>query len=208
MNCVNGHSVMDNMKFCPVCGVLVSADKKETEAQPKQGEFAAVYTPPKLPELNIKSPKKLVIGALVFVVFAAFVSAGGDSSEDSSSTSTSSSTQDQSSPTLDEQSALIIRDEYLPLNYEMTAKFAELADYAFAEDAQSLISGCEELKALAETGLSLTATGIPKFDQAWNDAMESGLTASNYCIAGDFDTSSLYIVQMGDYLESSLTYLE
>ncbi len=201
MDCVNGHSVMNTMKFCPVCGVLVSADKQDSKSQPEQSEFGAVYTPPKLPELNIKTPRKLVFAALAFVVFAAFASAGGENKDSAISGDSNSDNQTTSF-------AEVVEAEYLPLNAEISAKFMELSDYAFAEDADSLMSGCRELKELAEKGLTLSPTGKPQFDQAWDDAMKSGVTAADYCIIGDFDTASTYLTQMGAQVETATSHID
>jgi len=204
MNCVNGHSVMDSMKFCPVCGVLVSAGEQEYKSQPEQSEFAAVYTPPKLSELNIKTPKKLVIAALAFVAFAAFASAGGNDEE----SSTSSSPKAETNSTTQEFDVDIIQTGYIPLNLEMASKFKELADYANAGDVQSLVSACFDLADLAERGQALPPTGDPLLDQLWNDAMESGISASYWCVLEDFDTATTYIVQMGEQTEALISYLE
>jgi len=200
MNCVNGHSVMDNMKFCPVCGVLVSA-QQQSETPLEQNQFGAVYTPPKLPELKIKTPKKLVIAAIAFVIFAAFASAGGNEEESSSSATSNSSDSLQTF-------AEIWQSDYKPVQLDLSDKVFELANYANTGDVDSLTLGCIELKAIAEEGLSLQGTTNPGFDQAWIDTMKAGVNASDSCIVGDYEKSVEYLNQMSALTETLTSYIK
>jgi hypothetical protein len=192
---------MDSMKFCPVCGVLVSVDKQEYRSQPEQSEFAAVYTPPKLPELNIKTPRKLVAAAFAFVVFAVFASAGGNDEESSTSSTSDSSTSIQTF-------AEIWQSDYKPVQQDLSDKVFELSDYAFAGDVDSLTLGCIELKAIAEKGLSLQGTTNPGFDQAWKDTMKAGVNASDSCVDGDYEQSTEYLNQMSALTETLTSYIK
>jgi hypothetical protein len=192
---------METMKFCPVCGVLVSDQQPaQPQVQTNQGFSGAVYTPPNLPSFAKKKPSNLAIGVLVFIAIIAFISTGDENKNSAISSDSNSDTQASSF-------ADVVEAEYLPLNTEISAKFMELSDYAFAEDAESLMSGCKELKALAQKGLTLSPTGIPQFDKAWDDAMASGVTSSEYCIAGDFDTASTYLTQMSAQVEIATSYI-
>lgn len=91
---------------------------------------------------------------------------------------------------------------------EFANKFQELSEYAFAGDSVSLITGCMELQEMTEKGFGLPATGNPMFDQAWNNAMVAGQNAWDLCVAGDFDASSPYIVEMGEHIDTATTYIQ
>jgi len=57
MNCINGHSVLDTMKFCTVCGVAL-AQPIAPIGQPEQINSGFAYNPPQLPLQEVEEEKK------------------------------------------------------------------------------------------------------------------------------------------------------
>jgi len=79
MNCINGHSVLDSMKFCSVCGVALEQPTAPTE-QPEQNISGFANNSPQLPEVAKKKSNKFAIGVILLILFVAWLSnRGGDS---------------------------------------------------------------------------------------------------------------------------------
>jgi hypothetical protein len=197
------------MKFCSVCGVAL-AQPIETTGQPDQINSGFAYNPPQLPEKTTSKPNKFVLG--VSIAVAGLFALGwnlGQSSDTSSSANDTSSSASPSEPitqqeTLD-QSVFV---SYYPLAAELTTTLNEIADYALAGDLQSTAASCNDLKDLSEQGLALSPTGNLDFDQAWGNAMESGIKSAESCIVEDFDSASIYISQMSEYIITATSYIE
>ena len=78
MNCVNGHSVLESMKFCSVCGVSLAQQVQPTE-QPEQSSPGFAYNPPQLREVAKKKSNRAAIGVILGILFLAWLSnRGGD----------------------------------------------------------------------------------------------------------------------------------
>lgn len=203
MNCINGHSVLDTMKFCSVCGVAL-AQPIEPTGQPVQNTSGFAYNPPQLPEKTKKKSNKFAISVILLILFVAWVSNG----EGSSTSETSSSASPSEPITQQETSDQNVYETYRPLTTELEAKFSELSDYALAEDAESLVAGCYDLKDLSEQGLALLPTGNLDFDQAWGNAMEAGIKSAESCIVEDYDGAATYISEMSEYINTATSYIE
>jgi hypothetical protein len=203
MNCINGHSVLDTMKFCSVCGVAL-AQPIEPTGQPVQNTSGIAYNPPQLPEKTKKKSNKFAVTVILLILFVAWLSNSGDSS-----TSDTSSSASPSEPiTQPETSDQNVYETYRPLTAELQAKLTEMSDYALAEDAESLVASCFDLKDLSEQGLALPPTGNSDFDQAWGNAMESGIKSAESCIVEDFDSAATYISEMSEYITSATSFIE
>ena len=276
MNCINGHSVLDSMKFCSVCGVALAQQNEPTEQQvqpteqPEQSSFGYVYTPPELPKLNKKNANKLLIAVIAFVAIVAVLSNGeGDAeatmqekylaeiktydryafvSNDAAllylknycqaketvrmvasdpidaivisycdtQLATDLGVTQAPTPAPDASESItqettpneLFTEKYFPISTKLEAKLSELADYALAGDLSSTVQSCYDLKDLSERGLLLPPTGNLDFDQAWRNAMDSGVNGSNACINQDFDSASVYISEMSGYIVSATNAID
>ena len=203
MNCVNGHSVLESMKFCSVCGVAL-AQLTEPTGQPEQNNSGVANNTPQLPEPTKKKSNKFAISLILLALFVAWAS-----NDDGSSTSETGGSASTSEPiTQEETSDQSGFDGYLPLVADFEVKFAEMADYAFAEDAESLVASCYGLKDLTEQGLALQSTGNLDFDQAWGDAMDAGMKVSEACIDEEFDVAATYISEMTEHINTATLIIE
>jgi hypothetical protein len=191
------------MKFCSVCGVAL-AQPIEPTGQPEQNNSGFAYNPPQLPEKTKKKSNKLAITLILLALFVAWASndEGSSTSETSSSASPSEPITQQETP---DQSVFV---SYYPLTAEFETKLNEIADYALAGDLQSTVASCNDLMDLSEQGLALSPTGNLDFDQAWGNAMESGIKSAESCIAEDFDGASVYISQMSEYITAATGFIE
>jgi hypothetical protein len=203
MNCINGHSVLDTMKFCSVCGVAL-AQPIEPTAQPLQNTSGFSHNPPQLPEKTKKKSNKFAVTVILLILFVAWLSNSGDSSTSDTSSSASPS-EPITQPETPDQSVFV---SYYPLTAELETKLNEIADYALAGDLPSTVASCNDLKDLSEQGLALSPTGNLDFDQAWGNAMESGIKSAESCIAEDFDGASVYISQMSEYISAATGFIE
>jgi hypothetical protein len=205
MNCINGHSVLDSMKFCSVCGVALAQSTEQAEKS-DQNNFGYSHDTTLSPKETKKKSNKFVLGVILFILFGFGAWAGSDKGSSTSETSSSASPSEPitQQETLD-QSVFV---SYYPLAAELTTTLNEIADYALAGDLQSTAASCNDLKDLSEQGLALSPTGNLNFDQAWGNAMESGIKSAESCIVEDFDSASIYISQMSEYIITATSYIE
>ena len=269
MNCINGHSVLDSMKFCSVCGVALS-QPTEPVGQSEQNSPGVAYNPTQLPEKTKKKSNKLAISLILLALFVAWLSnRNGDTeatiqeqylaeikAKDKSAfesndaallylknycqaaefarkvasdpidaivisycntqpatdlgvTQAPTPAPDASEPVTQETTPNgLFTEKYYPITTKLEAKLTEMADYALAGDLSATVQSCYDLKDLVERGLLLQSTGNSDFDQAWRNAMDSGVNASNACINQDFDTASIYISEMSGYIVSATNAIE
>lgn len=269
MNCINGHSVLDSMKFCSVCGVALEQPTAPT-VQPEQNSSGFASNSPQMPEVAKKKSSKFAIGVIMLILFVAWLSnRGGDAeatiqeqylaeikAKDESAfesndaallylknycqaaeverkvasdpidaivisycntqlatdlgvTQVPTPAPDASEPATQETTPkALFTEKYYPLSTRLEAKLTEMADYAVAGDLSSTVQSCYDLKDLVERGLLLQPTGISEFDQAWRNAMDSGVDASNACINQDFDSASVYISEMSGYIVSATNVID
>jgi hypothetical protein len=66
MNCKNGHSALDTMKFCSVCGVALTQPTEPT-GQPVQNNSGYASNPPQLPEKTKKKSNKFAVTVILFI---------------------------------------------------------------------------------------------------------------------------------------------
>ena len=210
MNCINGHSVLDTMKFCSVCGVAL-AQPLEPTRQPEQNNSGFAYNPPQLPEKTKKKSNKLAISLILLALFVAWASndEGGSTSETSgSATETSSSTSPSEPITQQETLDLNVFEEYRPLVDELVVTLDVISDFATEGELELTVASCYVLKDLTVQGLALPPTGKLDFDQAWGNAMEAGIKSAESCIVEDFDGASTYISIMTEHINSATSFIE
>jgi hypothetical protein len=198
------------MKFCSVCGVALAQPTTPT-GQPEQNSSGFGYIPPQLPKITKKKSNKFAIGVILLILFVAWLSNGESSETSGSASETSGSTltpggsiYEIPEKTVNE----IFTETYFPISIELEAKLTEISDYALSGDLQSTVASCYELKDLSERGQALQPTGNLDFDQAWGNAMETGVNASNSCIIEDFDSAANYISEMSGYIASATDAIE